>query len=250
MKALLRQALRRVGYNVEGVRYTPRQLLEPERLRALEFDDVVCRRMHEAGRELTFIQVGAYDGVSTDPLRKYVADCGWRGVMLEPQPRPAARLRELYAGAAGIVVLEAAVDAARGTRPLYTVDCDELPKWAGGMASFDRAHLLKHDYLFPGIAAMIRELTVVCVTFDDVLGHLPKGRLDLLQIDAEGADGRLLALFPFERARPAIVQWEVKNMSRAQQEAALDLLCGHGYRIARSGGEDMLAVLPSVEAEG
>lgn len=248
MKALIRRALRRVGYNVEGVRYTPRQLLEPARLRALEFDDIVCRHMYEHGRELSFIQVGAYDGVSTDPLRKYVAACGWSGVMLEPQPRPAARLRELYADAERIVVLEAAIDAERRSRPLFTVDCEELPRWAGGMASFDRAHLLKHDYLFPGIATKVRELTVACITFDDAIAKLPSARLDLLQIDAEGADGHLLSLFPFERTRPAIVHWEIKNMSRAQQEAALDLVCGHGYRIARSGGEDMLAVLPPAAA--
>jgi FkbM family methyltransferase len=245
MKALIRKALRHAGYNVEGVRYTPRQLLEPNLLRSLQFDDVVCRRMHEQGRQLSFIQVGAYDGVSTDPLHKYVAACGWRGVMLEPQPRPAARLRELYAGNDRIVVLEAALDGQRGVRSLYTVEGDELPRWAGGMASFQRDHLVKHDYLIPGIEHKIRELTVECVTFDEVLARLPGDGLDLLQIDAEGADGYLLSLFPFERVRPAIVQWEIKNMSRAQQEAALDCVCGHGYRIARSGEEDMLAVLPS-----
>jgi FkbM family methyltransferase len=247
VKALIRQALRRVGYNVEGVRYTPRQLLEPKLLRVLQFDDVVCRRMHEHGRQFSFIQVGAYDGVSTDPLRKYVAACGWRGVMLEPQPGPAARLRELYDGNDAVVVLEAALDGKRGTRSLYTVECDELPRWAGGMASFERQHLLKHDYLLPGIADKIRELTVSCVTFDDVLARLPGDALDLLQIDAEGADGYLLSLFPFDRLRPAIVQWECKNMSRAQQEAALERLCGYGYRVARSGDEDMLAVLPGSE---
>lgn len=243
MKALLRKALRGMGYDLRGVRYTPRQLLEPERLRALEFDDVVCRRMHEHGRDCVFIQVGAYDGVSTDPLHKYIGACGWRGVMLEPQPGPAARLRQLYAGNDRVVVLEAAVDAKRRSRSLYTVECDELPAWAGGMASFDPAHIAKHDYLIPGIAEKIRELNVECIVFADVLGHLPGDRLDILQIDAEGADGYLLSLFPFDRLKPAIVQWEVKNMSRPQQEAALGLLCSHGYRVARAGGEDMLAVL-------
>jgi FkbM family methyltransferase len=246
---MIREALRRVGYNVEGVRYTPRQLLEPKLLRALQFDDVVCRRMYEHGSRLSFIQIGAYDGVSTDPLRKYVAACGWRGVMLEPQPRPAGRLRELYAGNDDVVVLEAALDAQRSTRSLYTVECDELPRWAGGMASFDRQHLLKHDYLLPGLADKIRELTVECITFDDVLAQLPGDALDLLQIDAEGADGYLLSLFPFDRVRPAIVQWECKNMSRAQQEAALELLCSLGYLVARSGDEDMLAVAPAAGAE-
>jgi hypothetical protein len=31
-------------------------------------------------------------------------------------------------------------------------------------------------------------------------------------------------------------------MTKLEQEAALDLMCGYGYLIARSGGEDMLAV--------
>jgi FkbM family methyltransferase len=243
VKTLIRRWAHGLGYNVEGIRYTPRQLLEPDRMRALEFDDIICRRMHEHGREFGFIQVGAYDGVSTDPLHKYIAACGWSGVMLEPQPGPAARLRELYADDGRIVVVEAAVDRARGTRSLFTVEGDDLPKWVGGMASFERAHLLKHDYLVPDIAHKVRELMVSCVTFSEVIEQLPAKRLDLLQIDAEGADGHLLSLFPFERLKPSIIHWEIKNMSRAEQEAALDLVCGHGYRVARSGGEDMLAVL-------
>jgi FkbM family methyltransferase len=199
--------------------------------------------MFEHGQDCTFIQVGAYDGVSTDPLHRYIARCGWRGVMLEPQPGPANALRQLYAGNDRIAILEAAVDDVRGSRALFTVDSEELPKWAGGMASFDRNHLLKHEYLIPGIEGFVRELRVDCITFADVLARLPGSRLDLLQIDAEGADGHILSLFPFDRIEPAIIHWEVKNMTRAQQEQALDLLTHRGYLIAPSGGEDMLAVL-------
>jgi FkbM family methyltransferase len=245
VKTWIRQRLRQAGYNVEGVRYTPRQLLDPDLLRALEFDDVVCRHMFQHGPACGFVQVGAYDGLVRDPLRKFIAACGWRGVMLEPQPGPASRLRALYEDAPDIVILEAAVDASRRRRSLYTVECDELPNWAGGMASFERQHLVRHDYVVPGIEAKIRELSVECVTFDDVLDRLPAARLDVLQIDAEGADADLIALFPFERMAPAIVHWEVKNLSRAAQEQALDRLCGLGYRINRSGAEDMLAVLPA-----
>src|SRR5215472_17798567 len=93
----IKKGLATLGYQVQGTKYCPRQLLEPGLLRRLEFDDVVCRRMFEVGRELVFIQVGAFDGISTDPLRKYIHACGWRGVLIEPQPQPVTRLRELYA---------------------------------------------------------------------------------------------------------------------------------------------------------
>jgi hypothetical protein len=60
-----------MGYRVEGTRYTPRHL-EPDMLCRLEFDDVICRHMFESGQDCVFIQIGAYDGISTDPLRKYI----------------------------------------------------------------------------------------------------------------------------------------------------------------------------------
>jgi FkbM family methyltransferase len=242
VKQALKQLLGRAGYHVEGTRYTPRHLYRPECLRTLQFDDVICRYMFEHGQACTFIQVGAYDGLSTDPLRRYIERCGWRGVMLEPQPGPAAQLRRLYEGNPNIVILEAAVESERMTRTLYTVDSDSLPKWAGGMASFDRGHIVRHGYLLPGVEKFIRELRVDCIPFADVIQAQPDGnRLDVLQIDAEGADGRILSLFPFDRLGPAIVHWEIKNMTRLEQEAALDLLCSHRYLVTRSGGEDMLA---------
>ncbi len=243
VKQAFKRLCLRLGYRIQGVRYTPRHLFDPQAVRQLEFDDVICRYMYENREDLVFVQVGAYDGVSTDPLRKYIRRSRWRGVMLEPQPGPASQLRALYPKGSGIEVLEAALDGKPGTRTLYTVDSQEAPTWAGGMASFDRDHILRHEYVVPGIASMIHQREVLNVTFDEVLSHVPEGRLDLLQIDAEGADGYILSLFPFQRMRPAIVHWEIKNMTRAEQESALDLLRSYDYCIARSGSEDMLAVL-------
>ena len=46
-------------------------------------------------------------------------------------------------------------------------------------------------------------------------------QVDLLQIDTEGADGKMLSLFPLERVRPAIIHWEVKHLSTAEREQCL-----------------------------
>jgi FkbM family methyltransferase len=198
--------------------------------------------MFEVGAALTFVQVGVYDGVTQDPLRKYIEKCGWRGVMVEPQARAANRLRELYDGHDGIVVLQAALYHQSGRATLFTLDSPSAPDWAGGLASLEREHILKHRDLITGLDTMIREETVDCITFDDVLEHLPVAPLDLLQIDTEGADADVLSLFPFERVRPAIVHWEVKHLNKAEREDCLARLGGFGYRFASSGDADMVAV--------
>lgn len=165
--------------------------------------------------------------------------------MVEPQAAACARLRELYAGHQEIVIVEAAVHETPGSRAFYTVEAREMPAWVASMASFDRANILKHAPLIPGLEGMIRERQIECVTFAQILERLPDIRLDLLQIDTEGADAHLLSLFPFERVRPLIVHWEVKHMSKPQREKCLGRLASFGYIFAPSGAEDMVAVLES-----
>jgi FkbM family methyltransferase len=243
MKQLLKSLLAKLGYRVQGTRYYPRQLLDPSALRSIEFDDVVCRRMFEFGSELSFIQVGAFDGVTKDPLRKFITKCQWRGIVIEPQPRAAEQLRELYHANNRIIVLQAALDGQPGRRILFSIDSPNAPSWAGGLASFQRENIVKHSGLIPGLESMIREDSVDCVTFDKILEYMPNDQVDLLQIDTEGADGYILSLFPLDRVSPSIVHWEVKHLSTAQREYCLRRLQGFGYRFAPSGEEDMLAVL-------
>jgi len=243
MKHWINASLGALGYRVQGIRYSPRQLLQPGCLRVIEFDDLVCRRMFESGPELTFIQVGAFDGITGDPLRKYIDKCGWRGVLVEPQARAASQLRELYSRNDRVIILQAALDRELGSRTLFTVESKTAPAWTGGLASFKRETIIKHSDLIPGLQGMIREETIDCITFDEVLRRLPSERIDLLQIDTEGADAYVLSLFPFDRVIPAIIHWEVKHLSKFQQEETLEMLYRRGYRLARSGAEDMLAVL-------
>jgi FkbM family methyltransferase len=246
MKQLLKAALAQVGYRVQGTKYIPKQLLEPDNLRPLELADVIRRRMFDVARPLTFVQIGAFDGITKDPLFEYIDRHGWRGVMVEPQPDAVKKLRELYGASEGrIVILQAAIDREPGRRALYIVKpaSANVPRWASGMASFDRTHLTRHAYLVPGLESMIREISVECITFDRVLAALPTPDIDLLQIDAEGADAMILSLFPFARAKPAIIHFEIKNLVKQQKEECLQNLLNLGYRLAPSGTEDMMALL-------
>ena len=73
-----------------------------------------------------------------------------------------------------------------------------------------------------------------CITFDDVLDHLPGCDLDLLQIDAEGADALILSLFPFSLVRPFVVHWEVRHLSLRNREDCLGRLAEFSSSLRRA----------------
>ena len=62
--------------------------------------------------------------------------------------------------------------------------------------------------------------------------------LDLFQIDAEGMDAQLLAWFPFERIKPALLHYETAHMTAEQQRAVRNRLNDLGY-IIRGGSSPM-----------
>ena len=46
-------------------------------------------------QQVTFLQIGAYDGVAGDPLRPIILDDErWSGVLVEPQPSAFERLKQ------------------------------------------------------------------------------------------------------------------------------------------------------------
>jgi FkbM family methyltransferase len=243
MKEIAKRLLGMAGYRLHGTSHIPRVLLDAANLRQLTFADAIARQMIDHGHELTFIQIGAFDGITADPLYPYISRFGWRGVLVEPQSGPAGKLRQLYASNDRVTVVQAAIGHTHGKQSLFTVVSDSAPAWAGGMASFDRRSIEKHAALVPGLPDMIKEELVDCVPFDHVLKQMHGEHLDLLQIDAEGADALILSMFPFQSVKPAIIHFEIKNLATSTRQECLERLQKCGYRFAPSGDEDMLAML-------
>ena len=238
MRRKLRQLFLRWDYRIDCVRFVPRQMLDPANMISLDFHHAVCRRMVEVGRPLNFMQIGAFDGRTGDPLYPYIHSHNWRGIMVEPQRRACDFLKILHAGNPRIQIVNAAIGRERGTTILY------LPEWCGGLASLSKESFLKHRHLVPEIENHLIAHEVDVMPFIDLFDSVEmQEQLDVLQIDAEGADAKILRLFPFNSSRPAIVHWEIKHLSKKEREDCLDRLSNHGYRFASSGTEDMLAVL-------
>lgn len=192
--------------------------------------------------EVGFVQIGAFDGQTNDPVHDLVRRHGWRGVLVEPQPEPFARLRETYADIDGLVLLNAAVAERPGQMTLWRVSDPrpEDPWWVAQAASFDRQHLIDHVQGRQDLLDRIVGQDVPALTLGEVFARSPVP-VDVLQIDAEGYDARIVGMLDGLEPSPTVVRFEHRNLSAADHAGAVDRLAARGYRFV-VGDDDTLAV--------
>lgn len=228
MTSALKRLLRKLGFIVirtsnAHARYVTQPQLSP-------FDEALFRTFPDL-HGLTFIQVGANDGMRFDPLRRHIAAFGWRGVLIEPDPRYFRDLQANYRGVPGLQFINAAVDTERGERTLHYIGADmsRLPEWARGVGSLDRSHVaavVERLGLPPGAIATHR---VRAVRWEDVLSAAGVEAPDIIVLDTEGHDAALLQALDFTRHAPPLLHFEHSHCSRAERLQIYERLMAHGY---------------------
>ena len=191
-----------------------------------------------------FVQVGAFDGLTNDPLHDFITRFHWRGILLEPQAEAFAALEATYRDEPQLILHRAAVAAVEGSRPLYKVrrDAPGLPPWAPQLASFQRETVLAHRDVIPNIEELLETEEVPCLTFDALLAPFPGRPIDLLQIDAEGADFEIIKLFHQGGRRAKILHFEHKHLSQRDLADCAAFLIERGYSVGLDRG-DSIALL-------
>jgi FkbM family methyltransferase len=187
---------------------------------------------------MTFLQIGAFDGIGEDDLRELVTTHNLRGIMVEPQPAAFACLQKTYRNQRQVTLLQAAIAESEGTRDLY---CHR--SHASMAASFDRQHLRKHGIADRDIVAQ----PVPCHTIESALRVGGLTNVDLLQIDAEGYDWAIIRSIELSRIQPRMIRFEYRHMSDADADSCLAHLASHGYRFLLES-KDIIAV--QVETSG
>ena len=210
--------LRRLG--VERSYRPPTLLRHPD----WNFDDplklAVAYTMRQRS-DFTFLQVGAFDGLTDDPIHPLVQEFGIRGVVVEPQLRMLDTLRANYADFPQVVVVNAAIADAEGTREFYSTRVGASRK-----ASFLRSNLLKHGVRSEDIVAQ----PVRCTTITKLVREQRFERCDLIQIDAEGFDGEIVRTIDFQAVQPSIVRFEHVHLSDRDCDRCIELLAHEGFR--------------------
>jgi FkbM family methyltransferase len=202
---------------------------------AIPFDYVMASSLFIT-ENFFFVQIGAFDGITGDPIRKFLEVKKFGGLLLEPQKDAFEKLKENCKSQPQLILVNKAVSNSSESKYLYRIrpGTPGLQKWMtqtamAQIASFSRETILK---IFPDMDSAIEKEEVPCATMDSLFDEHKVQKVDLLQIDAEGYDFEILKMFPFSRFKPTIIHFESRHLSKADTDACFRFLVERGYKIS------------------
>jgi FkbM family methyltransferase len=171
---------------------------------------------------INFIQIGANIGnTDTDYIWKVVRDKKWNGVFIEPIPSSFTQLVNNYSDLEGSYFEDIAISDFDGEIIMYSRSNSET---SNQQSSVNKNHWGSDT-----------ETTVKCLTLNSLVDKygLTEKSFDLLQIDAEGHDGKILLATDFNKVRPNKIRFEIVHMyrkNRPHYDMVMKYLIDNGYK--------------------
>ena len=181
------------------------------------------------GRTPFFIEVGANDGTSSSKTYPFIAQHEWHGLSIEPVPQAYEKLRASFVSFQNVKTLNLAVSPEVGILPFYQVVDPDNP-WQTMLSSFDRSIITKQTNLIPDIERHIQKIDVASKPLSSVCSDNGVSDLDVLIIDAEGYDDKIVYTLEFDRYAPLLINFEHKHLPVDRIRAVDRFLLSKGYQ--------------------
>jgi FkbM family methyltransferase len=201
-----------------------------------------ARSFFKATPLVTFVQIGAFDGRSGDPIRRLIVEnANWKGILIEPQPEAFEQLKANYRQQSSrLTFLNCAISGSSGEKAFFAIPETQfgqhnLPDWAREIASFDPDHIRRH---FPQVEIEVMDVKIM--TFREVADAASIDRVDLIVIDVEGHERPILESIDFERFGVSFIIYEHKHLPPRDQSKLSDFLSGRGF-LLKIFGRDTIA---------
>lgn len=205
--------------------------------------------------DVSFIQIGANDGVVDDPIRNFIVEYpSWSGLMFEPHPAYFSDLTHLYGERQNITLMNSGISDTNGTFELYHISETErhrFPAWVRGCASLNEERFVQtiKDGLKEGGGldpkSDIASTTVELKRLDSVLEKLGKTKTDLIVIDVEGHERSVLSSFDLGELDPKLVVVENNGVDTEFEDEVVSKLSAAGMETFRLG-DDLLSFHPEI----
>lgn len=192
-----------------------------------------------------FVQVGSNDGLQGDPIHDLIISReSWSGIFIEPIDFLFQRLRKNYGDAERFIFENVAIGTEKGSKKFYYVSEKaraelDLPYWHDQLGSFDRSHIIRA--LGEQMQPYIVEEDIECLPLQEVFNRNQVDAIDLIHIDTEGFDYKVLSQLDIERYKPSVILFEHHLLPDDEFAKARKLLRDAGYRMLQYGN-DILAL--------
>ena len=194
-----------------------------------------------------FVQIGANDGITADPIHKHIVKYGWRGILVEPVKFYFEQLVKNYKGQMGLEFENVAITEKNGKCDFFRFPIRHSKfshlMGGGGLSSLTEDNLLKRRWRIPFVRKIMIKEKVPSMTLNGLLQKHNVKKIDLLIIDAEGHDDKILKQLDFNLWKPAIVVFEHNNINKNKRNYCEHLLKLHSYRVERDY-QNVYAYLP------
>jgi FkbM family methyltransferase len=186
----------------------------------------LIRRALRGKTDLTVVQIGSNDGSTGDPISLLLRENpSWRALLVEPIPFLFERLR---ANSVDILsrasLVNAAIAETTGSAEIFFLDYEakehfpELPMWFDQLGGFNPAHIRQHFQV--DVTPFIRSITVPTLSLPDLLRESQIHKLDMLHIDTEGFDWKVLRQLDLSTHSPRVILFEYRHLSPDDLAAA------------------------------
>jgi FkbM family methyltransferase len=228
LKAFVQRLVNRFGYKIEKLR----QPIDAP----IEVFDLLMYKLTREVPDFFFVQIGANDGVTHDPIREYVLQHHWRGLLVEPQPQVFQRLLHNYRDEKQLRFEEAAIADQDGPVKFFVADGPAAT--SNNLTVFSS---LKKDILArclppaeasASAAARMKEINVPALSVQGLLAKHHITKIDLLQIDTQGYDCEIVRQFLAFSVRPTVIHFEHYHTGVDDLHACYQSLAAGGYRLS------------------
>jgi FkbM family methyltransferase len=201
-------------------------------------------------QKFTFLQIGANDGITTDPYREFMIRQTFRGIAVEPVPSTFIKLQYNYQPYANVLPLNCAVGYPPGKLPFYTWSTSFLEgkgQWGKeltGLAGFSREKLV--DFLSSESSPddCIEELIVPVRTVEELMDAHDFDQFDALFLDCEGHEQNILTNMDMQKVNPRLIVFEHTHFGERATEIE-DHLAKHGFAFTHLQYDTLAYRLPT-----
>jgi FkbM family methyltransferase len=177
----------------------------------------------------TFVDLGANDGITFSNTRA-LAERGWKGVLIEPDPVAFSKLKELYKGHKGIYCYDYAISGHNGKAMLQT-SSSLLKK--GDMGLVSTFHGSEMDR-FKSVVTY-EPVEVKTFKWKTAINRWQIKKFDFISMDIEGDELSVLPDIDLSETKLVCIEFNGKQDLKTEYEKYLN-----GFKLLYTSGENLI----------